>query len=311
LYKSLIPLTPPYSFERLLNRLKTHPDPQLQVDDANQRLVRVFRVGSRAVLVRLQFVGTMDDPMIRLETPAALTLTEQQSLEKTVRHMFCADLDLAPIYRQMREHERLGVLADRFRGLRFLLDSDLFQSMVKTIIGQQINLAFAASLIERLMELAGEALVDEEGHRYLSFPTPEAVASLSVSDMRALQFSQRKAEYIIDYAKAIVNGTIDLYRLWQMEDEEIMAYLTPLRGIGRWTVECVMMFGMGRPDLLPAADIGLRNGIQLVYGLTEKPDEKEIRRIGEEWAPWRSICSLYIWEAVGAMKRKETDISNN
>ncbi|MDF2679131.1 MAG: DNA-3-methyladenine glycosylase 2 family protein [Brevibacillus sp.] len=306
LYETAISLKPPYSFERLLRRLETHPDPQLLVDVQGQTLHRVFRVAARPVLVSLQFAGSMEEPFIRLHTESALTSTEQQLLEKTVRHMFSADLDLTPIYIHMREQQPLAILTERFRGLRPFLDSDLFQSMVKTIIGQQINLVFAASLTQRLLELAGDVLEDEEGRKFMAFPTEEAVARLEPSDLRPLQFSQRKAEYIIDYARAIVNGTIDLDRVWHMEDEEIISYLTSLRGIGRWTVECLMMFGMGRPDLLPAADIGLRNGIHMMYGLTEKPDEKEIRRIGEDWAPWRSVCSLYIWESVGAVRRKET-----
>ncbi|MCK9909215.1 hypothetical protein MXD81_08745, partial [Microbacteriaceae bacterium K1510] len=90
---------------------------------------------------------------------------------------------------------------------------------------------------------------------------------MEVDQLRPLQFSQRKAEYIIDFARALVNETVELERLHQLSDEEVIAYLTPLRGIGRWTVECLLMFGMGRPDLLPAADIGLRNGIHLVYQL--------------------------------------------
>lgn len=90
-----------------------------------------------------------------------------------------------------------------------------------------------------------------------------------------------------------------------MDEQEIMATLTPLRGIGKWTVECMMIFGMGRPDLLPVADIGLKNGMQLVYQLEARPDEAEMRRIGESWAPWRSYVSLYVWETVGALKRKE------
>lgn len=306
MYSSVMMLTPPYSFERLLRRLETHPDPQLLVHAQERVLRRVFRVGTRPVLVSLQFAGTIEEPFLRLHTSSALSAGEQQQLEKTVRHMFCADLDLNPIYAHMRQEQPLTVLTERFRGLHPFLDSDLFQSMVKTIIGQQINLAFAASLTRRLLELAGDAVEDEEGRTFLAFPTEEAVARLEPEDLRPLQFSQRKAEYIIDYARAIVDGKVKLERLWQMEDEEIIADLTSLRGIGRWTVECLMMFGMGRPNLLPAADIGLRNGLQLVYDLTEKPDEKEIRRIGEAWAPWRSICSLYIWEAVGAVRRKET-----
>lgn len=300
-----IPLMPPYSFERLFQRLQTHPDPQLEVQAENNLLRRVFRVGSRPVLTSLQFVGSIDQPVLQVGTTAALSAEERSELVRTIRHVFCADLDLLPIYEQMQEEAELAVLVKRFRGLRLMHDSDLFQSMVKTIIGQQINLTFAANLTQRLLALAGDEVVDERGVKFLAFPTAEAVARLAVEDLRPLQFSQRKAEYIIDYARAIVDGTVELERLWAMEDEEVVAHLTALRGIGRWTVECLLMFGMGRPNLLPAADIGLRNGISLVYKLNTKPDEKEIRRMGERWEPWRSIYSLYIWEAVGAVKRKE------
>ncbi|WP_314303054.1 DNA-3-methyladenine glycosylase [Brevibacillus parabrevis] len=300
-----IPLMPPYSFERLFQRLQTHPDPQLEVQAENNLLRRVFRVGSRPVLTSLQFVGSIDQPVLQVGTTSALSAEERDELVRTIRHVFCADLDLLPIYEQMQEEAELAVLVKRFRGLRLMHDSDLFQSMVKTIIGQQINLTFAANLTQRLLALAGDEVVDERGVKFLAFPTAEAVARLAVEDLRPLQFSQRKAEYIIDYARAIVDGTVKLERLWAMEDEEVVAHLTALRGIGRWTVECLLMFGMGRPNLLPAADIGLRNGISLVYKLDTKPDEKEIRRMGERWEPWRSIYSLYIWEAVGAVKRKE------
>ncbi|WP_242772597.1 DNA-3-methyladenine glycosylase family protein [Brevibacillus parabrevis] len=300
-----IPLMPPYSFERLFQRLQTHPDPQLEVQAENNLLRRVFRVGSRPVLTSLQFVGSIDQPVLQVGTTAALSAEERSELVRTIRHVFCADLNLLPIYEQMQEEAELAVLVKRFRGLRLMHDSDLFQSMVKTIIGQQINLTFAANLTQRLLTLAGDEVVDERGVKFLAFPTAEAVARLAVEDLRPLQFSQRKAEYIIDYARAIVDGTVELERLWAMEDEEAVAHLTALRGIGRWTVECLLMFGMGRPNLLPAADIGLRNGISLVYKLDTKPDEKEIRRMGERWEPWRSVYSLYIWEAVGAVKRKE------
>jgi DNA-3-methyladenine glycosylase II len=304
-YSLTIPMKPPYSFERLLRRLETHPDPQLLVDAETRMIRRAFRLDGKAVLVTLRFAGTIEEPIIHLETRAKLTVRQKEQLERTVRHMFSVDVDLAPLYEHMRADPHLRPLTERFRGLRYLLDPDLFQSMVRTIIGQQVNLAFAAALTHRLLELAGDRLEDEQGHRFLVFPAAETVARLEPSQLRELQYSQRKAEYIIDFARAVVGGTVDLDKLEGMSDEEVVAYLTPLRGIGRWTVECLLMFGMGRPDLLPAADIGLRNGIQIVYGLTDKPDEKEIRRIGESWAPWRSYVSLYVWEAVGAVKRKE------
>ncbi|BAH41903.1 putative DNA-3-methyladenine glycosylase II [Brevibacillus brevis NBRC 100599] len=301
----IISLTPPYSFDRLLRRLETHPDTQIRVNQEKNSLQRVFRIGLRPVLVHMQFMGSLEEPALRYGTQAILSTSDQQLLEKMIRRTFSADLELSVIYEQMREEGELAILTERFRGLRPMLDADLFQCMVKTIIGQQINLTFAANLTERLVTLAGDPVENQNGEGIIAFPTPDSVARLTVEDLRSLQFSQRKAEYIIDFARAIVNETVDLERLWTMEDEEIITYLTSLRGIGRWTVECLLMFGMGRPDLLPAADIGLRNGIVHLYGMETKPNENDIRKLGEKWAPWRSIYCLYVWEAVGAIKRKE------
>ncbi|NQF16739.1 DNA-3-methyladenine glycosylase 2 family protein [Brevibacillus sp. HB1.3] len=301
----IISLTPPYSFDRLLRRLETHPDTQIRVNQEKNSLQRVFRIGLRPVLVHIQFMGSLEEPALRYETQAILSTSDQQLLEKMIRRTFSADLELSVIYEQMREESELAILTERFRGLRPMLDTDLFQCMVKTIIGQQINLTFAANLTERLVTLTGDPVENQNGEGIIAFPTPDSVARLTVEDLRSLQFSQRKAEYIIDFARAIVNETVDLERLWTMGDEEIITYLTSLRGIGRWTVECLLMFGMGRPDLLPAADIGLRNGIVHLYGMKTKPNENDIRKLGEKWAPWRSIYCLYVWEAVGAIKRKE------
>ncbi|WP_421616995.1 DNA-3-methyladenine glycosylase family protein [Brevibacillus sp. TJ4] len=304
MFATTISMCPPYSFERLMYRLQTHPDPLLTLDPTNRTIRYMYVLGTKPVLAHMQFTGGVDNPAIRLSADAALTIAEQQLLEQKVRHMFSADVDLTLIYRHMREHEKLAHLPDKFRGLRFLLDPDLFQSMVRTIIGQQVNLAFATALTYRFMELAGNYIEDSEGGKQFSFPTVEAVSRLKPEDLRPLQFSQRKAEYIIDFARAIETGQIDLERLWHMEDEAIIAYLGKLRGIGRWSVECLMMFGMGRLDLLPAADVGLRNGIHLLYEMAEKPDEKQIRQLGESWAPWRSYYSLYVWEIIGEEKRK-------
>jgi len=306
MYTTTIALNPPHSFERLLRRLEFHPDQQLQVDAGTGSMRRALRIGGKPVLVRMQFQGDTESPVIHLSTEESLHEPQQSELLRTIRHMFGAEVDLAPLYQLMNEDPHLRPLTEWFRGLRFMHDPDLFQSMVRTIIGQQLNLAFAATLTLRLLEHAGDRVMDEQGNTFLVFPSPEAVARLEPEDLRPLQFSQRKAEYIIDFARAVVDGTVDLDSLWQKPDEEIIAELTKRRGIGRWTVECLLMFGMGRPDLLPAADIGLRNGIQLVYGLPHKPDEAEIRRIGESWVPWRSYVSLYIWEAVGAAKRGES-----
>ena len=137
-----------------------------------------------------------------------------------------------------------------------------------------------------------------EGESVYAFPTPDRVAALSYEDLTRLQFNRRKAEYIIDISRMVAEGRLDLEGLRRRSDEEVMEILLPLRGIGRWTVECLLLFGMGRPDLLPAADIGLRKAVQKVYGLVDRPGEEEVRRIGESWTPWRSYATYYLWDAI-------------
>lgn len=305
MFSADITLAPPFSIERLLLRMQTHPEQQLRVNAAERRMRRAFRIEGHPVMVSLQFSGSTEEPRLTVSTDQSLTLSQQETLKKTVSHMFSADVDLSPLYALMQQDQRLQPLAQHFRGLRYLLTPDLFQAMIVNIIAQQLNLAFANTLTLRLLQFAGDTMTDQAGEEFPVFPTPEAVARLDAEQLRPLQFSQRKAEYIIDFARAITDGKVDLERVEQMSDEEVIEYLIPLRGIGRWTVECLLIFGLGRPDLLPVADIGIRNGIQLVYGLSGKPDDKEIRRLGESWAPWRSYVSLYIWEAVAAFRRGE------
>jgi DNA-3-methyladenine glycosylase II len=170
--------------------------------------------------------------------------------------------------------------------------------MIRTIIGQQLNLAFAATLTRRLVQLASPEPLVHEGRTFLFFPSPEEVARLSYESLCELQFSRRKAEYVIDFAREIVEGNLDLERLEAMSNEEIISQLVRLRGIGRWTVECFLLFGLGRTDLLPAADIGLRNGLKRWFGLDSQPTEEEVRRWGASWSPWSSYVTYYLWESL-------------
>ena len=173
---------------------------------------------------------------------------------------------------------------DRFCGLRPILDADLFESMVKIIIGQQLNVRFAATLTERLVDLGGET-VEWNGGFLPVFPSVEQVARWSYDELQRCSFSRRKAEYVIDFARAVVDGRVDLDEPWRMTDGEVCERLTSFRGIGGWTVECFLLFGMGRPDVLPAADIGVQNAVQRLHGMQRRPGEHEVRRLAEPWAP--------------------------
>lgn len=288
--------TAPYDFDKLVQRIRSHHE---LISIENGELVRTLRVGleGEPVLIRVTFAGSVDEPRLEVKLIGEVTDGEKDKLLEQLEQMFTANMDIDAFYDGMNDDPVMSQVVQRLYGLRLFTDANLFESMTRTIIGQQLNISFAAMLTKRLIALGAEPL-EVDGVAYPVFPSPSEIASLSVESLRELQFSQRKAEYVIDFAKAVVNGAVDLDRLRIMADEEVIEALVKLRGIGRWTAECLLLFGLGRLDLLPAADIGLRNAVRNEYGLDHQPTEQEVREIGAAWAPYRSYATYYLWETL-------------
>jgi DNA-3-methyladenine glycosylase II len=292
-----IDVAAPFDFQQMLRRPLSRPSKYAVIDPEELSYTRVLRMGERAVPVTVLGVGSVDAPGLQLVYPDGLTSAEQTALVRRVRHMFSADVDLWPFYAMMAtEPEWRGVMQQLY-GLRPIQDADLFESMVKVIIGQQLNVQFAATLVDRLVDFGGEERV-WMGKSLPVFPSPERVAGWTYESLKQLSFSQRKAEYVIDFARAVVDGQVDLDGVWQMWDDQVYDTLLPLRGIGRWTVECFLLFGAGRPDVMPAADIGVQNAVQKLYGLEHRPSEAEVRHMAQAFAPWRSYATYYLWQSL-------------
>lgn len=287
-------ITPPFHFKQIAGRLLKFEKTTYQ--ERNNTLMRTVRLCREPFLIGV----TYDEPHQQLQVtvmgdPTVEQLTEARQL---VCHMFSTDIDLSDFYQHVAADKYLAPLTEQLAGTRMVREPDLFESFVKTIIGQQLNMAFAGTLTNRFIAFAGDAL-NVDGETWHVFPTSEQVAQLEYEQLQELQFNRRKAEYVIDLARMIVNGELDLEHLWGMSDTEVVDTLIPIRGVGRWTVECLLLFGMGRPNLLPAADIGLRNAIRNVYGLETQPTEEEVREIGKTWSPWSSYATFYLWESLG------------
>jgi DNA-3-methyladenine glycosylase II len=289
--------TPLFDFAKMLKRPLSRPSRLAVIDSDSLTYTTAVRLTTRAVPITVACEGTVDEPALILSYPDDVSEHEQAVLRERVRFMFSVDRDLTPFYGRLSEDPVWAQLIQLHYGLRPIHDADLFESMIKAIIGQQVNVKFAATLVERIVDFGGES-VEWNGLRLPVFPSPETVAGWSPEQLQALSFSRRKAEYVIDFARAVVHGKLDLDGLWHMTDEQIHATLTPLRGIGRWTVECLLLFGMGRPDVLPAADIGVQNAVQRLYGLPSRPTEAMVRRLGQAWTPWRSYATYYLWQSL-------------
>ena len=160
-----------------------------------------------------------------------------------------------------------------------------FMTLARAIVGQQISVKAAQSVWDRFAACVGEV-------------TPGNVLRRERPRLRACGLSDRKTEYIADLAQHFADGRIHVHRWPQMHDEEIIAELVEVRGIGRWTAEMFLIFSLLRPDVYPLDDLGLQKGIRLAYFRGRKVSAARMRRLGEGWRPWRSVATWYLWRSL-------------
>lgn len=164
---------------------------------------------------------------------------------------------------------------------------DGFQMLVRSITAQQISSAAARSIGRRLRNRLPSAEV-----------TPEAVRSLGGAAMRSCGYSARKASYILGLADAVLDGGLDLAAMRHLPDKEVIARLTVVRGIGVWTAKMFLIFSLGRPDVLPHEDLGVRQALRNFHGLNELPGRPEAIRLARPWRPYASVASWYCWRSL-------------
>ena len=164
-----------------------------------------------------------------------------------------------------------------------------FQALAQAIAHQQLNGTAANTILKRLIHSCGAG----------AFPTPQMVLAASADTLRAAGFSFAKVAALRDLAqKTLADVVPEASALLQLSDEEIIARLTQVRGIGRWTVEMLLMFRLGRPDVLPVDDFGVRAGFRAAYGLSRMPKPRSLAAWGERWRPYRSTAAWYLWRAL-------------
>jgi DNA-3-methyladenine glycosylase II len=164
---------------------------------------------------------------------------------------------------------------------------DPYGVLVRSITGQQLSTKAAATIYGRLTELYGGRT-----------PTPQEILATDPQQLRAVGLSNAKAAYLRDLAEHIVDGELPVDELAELPDAEVATLLMAVKGLGRWTVDMFLMFHLGRPDILPVGDLGIRKAVQTRYGLQELPKAAEIEQIAEAWRPHRTLASLYLWESL-------------
>lgn len=214
--------------------------------------------------------------------------TQPRRLEERMGKVLNADLGLEPFYGRARRDETLGPIVRRLNGLKPLRPPDLFQMMVTAITEQQISLAAAFSIRARVVERYG-AKVGE----LPIFPRPADMAPLSVEELRGCGLSGRKAEYIINLARMMEDGLIDPQDWADIPDDDLISLISSYRGFGEWTAEYILLRGLGRMDVVPAADVGIRRLVGSYLAGGSRPSAADVRSLLEPWAPWRGLVAFY------------------
>jgi DNA-3-methyladenine glycosylase II len=164
---------------------------------------------------------------------------------------------------------------------------DAYGTLIRSIVGQQLSTKAAATIYGRVLELFGKHT-----------PTPKQLLKADPEKLRAAGLSRAKVAYLRDLAEHVEDGALELERLPDLPDEEVAAQLTAIKGLGQWTADMFLMFHLGRPDILPVGDQGIRRAIQVEYGLRKLPDAKRMEKIAKPWRPYRTLASLYLWSSL-------------
>lgn len=175
--------------------------------------------------------------------------------------------------------------------------SDHYGELVSNIVGQQLSTKAAYSIWQRVLALF-------EG----KMPTPAQLIKIDDQKLRDVGLSWAKVRYVKDLATHIIDGRLDINHVATMPNEQLIEQLTAVKGIGQWSAHMFMMFGLGRLDILPVGDLGIRKAVQNVYGLKDLPTSEQIITISSKnsWHPYESIASWYLWQSLGNNPKKQT-----
>ena len=197
-------------------------------------------------------------------------------MTKAARHLSQADA-------------RLAVLVEKFGFCTIRPHTDYYRELVESIIGQQLSVKAAASITRRFIELF-------DG----KFPAPSEILEKSHEELRSAGLSNAKARYVSDLALHVLDEKLEFAKFDNMSNEEITKELVAVKGIGEWTAHMFLMFSLGRLDILPVGDLGIRTGIMRLYELPNLPSSAEIVTIAEanSWSPYQSVASWYIWQSL-------------
>jgi DNA-3-methyladenine glycosylase II len=291
--KLTLKAVPPFDFN-LSAQIFSNGDKQIRRYE-NGRFWQVIRIDDKLVLIVIESYGSVNNPQlsVTLRFNEEISNREKTRVKQIVRWLFDLDHDLKPFYEHVKNDEMLARLTRELRGLRSPATATVFEALFDSIVEQQISLNVAHVLEKNVIKRFGEML-KLDGEIYYAYPTPKNLMHATVEELQKCGLSRRKAEYIQNVSKLIVERKLNLEEMKHCEDTNaVISALDGIRGVGVWTAELTMVRGM-RKDAFPADDLGLRRVISHYYCHDKRISSDEARAIAQRWGKWKELAAFYL-----------------
>jgi len=287
-----IPKPPLFSFQECLWFLNRNYDDCLYEVKADS-VIKLIKLGAEIVLFEVKEAG--DYLIINILNN---TNPDEAKLTHYVKEWFDLKADLTNFYPLLQAETDLAYMVKAYHGLRLIGINDLFESLCWSIIGQQINLTFAYKCKRALVEKYSYKAT-YQGKDYYLFPEAEVLAKLTVEELRTIQFSRQKSEYIIGIAQLFANHQISKVAVSYLKEEKLIAKeLLKIRGVGEWTANYAMMKCLKCPNALTYGDVGLYNALHAIKGFPKRPSRALLDDFFAPFDGWKAYLVLYLWRSL-------------
>jgi DNA-3-methyladenine glycosylase II len=283
----------PFNLDLTLQRYRLFGDDAAHayVDGIYQR---VIEIADRLWVYALRSEGSAEDAAIHVQLLGGRAgARHRATVEAEIQRSLSLDIDLEPFYRWASTDATLAQLIARCYGMRPARAPTLFEALVTSISAQQVNLTFATTTRSRLIKRFGHS-VTLDGKIFYSFPTPQSLADAELQELRDMQFSWRKAEYIVNLACLVASAELRLEEFSELSNAEVIERITQVKGLGRWTADWLLARGLGRGDVIAAGDLGVRKAVGRFYFDGQTPSIDDVRTFAARWGTFQSLAVHYL-----------------
>lgn len=285
--------TPPFRLDLTVWALRRRARNQIDQWDGTT-YTRVLLLEGHPVKVTVSQQDPLPHPLLLVTASCPVPLAQLKArVSSTVQHMLGCATDVSAFYALARHDQDLSALAEQFMGLKPPRFPTLFEALLNAFACQQVSLDVGLLLLNRLSERYGLSWTDDQRVAF-AFPGPEHLANASEEQLRALGWSHQKARAVLELARLLTEAPHSFARFESMNNEDVRQALLPLRGVGRWTAEYVLLRGLGRIEVFPGDDVGAQKNLQRLLSLDKQPTYERMQTLTARWHPYAGLVYFHL-----------------